>query len=342
MASSHPSSSFTFSDLRIRIAEYLSVAYYGTAGTGKAQEPTSTHDLDMVDRVINDGYRRFLFAHDWTFLNEVAELTLVTATEGTVGTGGTGSFTDTTIDDAADTYKNYWVQLTASNGSTKYGQIQSQTSGGVITFYDGSIVVTTGDTYSIAAEPAIRGENDKYIIADDFSGIIHGRVTYASGSNTGVSCLEETDEHSLRTMKVNGTTTGDPYLFAVRPTSPEDHTQHHRWEFIVYPKPTAARTLLVPYRRDPPALVDGHARPRTPHIHDMTLLACCRSEAERTRHDETGIEETNYQNLLKRSLQIDGRMAPKRKGFMTNPEGFGGLYFPHGTVDSYNGTEITF
>lgn len=71
--------SLTFLDFQIRVAEYLGVAYYGANGDEAAQAPVDAHDLDMVKRIVNDGYRRFLTDnHRWNFLRSIVSITFGT------------------------------------------------------------------------------------------------------------------------------------------------------------------------------------------------------------------------------------------------------------------------
>lgn len=61
-----PSLGLTFLDLQVRVAEYLRVADYSG---GTAAAPTDAHDLDLVKRVINDGWRSFASAlPDWQWM----------------------------------------------------------------------------------------------------------------------------------------------------------------------------------------------------------------------------------------------------------------------------------
>ncbi len=80
-----PITSLRFKDLMVRIAEFLGNANYGDSGTGKATLPESEADLDIVKRVTNDGFRRFISEavdprtgspHTWRFLNQYFELDL--------------------------------------------------------------------------------------------------------------------------------------------------------------------------------------------------------------------------------------------------------------------------
>lgn len=65
-----PAFALTYNAFRLRVAEYLGIAYYGAAGDEAAQIPSDAHDLDKVSRIVNDAYRRFIAEHKrgWNFL----------------------------------------------------------------------------------------------------------------------------------------------------------------------------------------------------------------------------------------------------------------------------------
>jgi hypothetical protein len=63
-----PTIKLDYTAYRIRIAEYLGVAYYGANGDQAAQLPIDAHDLDNVNRIFHDGYVRFLTEQPWNFL----------------------------------------------------------------------------------------------------------------------------------------------------------------------------------------------------------------------------------------------------------------------------------
>jgi len=81
---SDPTLKLTYDDLRIRVAEFLGVAYYGAAGNEAAQVPTDAHDLDKVSRLVNNGYRRFLRDNKrgWNFMTVPLSITFGTGTVG--------------------------------------------------------------------------------------------------------------------------------------------------------------------------------------------------------------------------------------------------------------------
>jgi len=70
-----PTIKLDYTAYRIRIAEYLGVAYYGVNGDQAAQLPIDAHDLDNVNRLFHDGYTRFMFEQPWNFLKVPLTLT---------------------------------------------------------------------------------------------------------------------------------------------------------------------------------------------------------------------------------------------------------------------------
>jgi hypothetical protein len=66
----------TFRDLLLRTAEYGGVASYGTGGDKAAGLPTDAHDLDLLQRIVNDGWARFIRAKpDWNWMAPTFSLT---------------------------------------------------------------------------------------------------------------------------------------------------------------------------------------------------------------------------------------------------------------------------
>lgn len=73
-----PTIKLDYDGFRIRVAEYLGIAYYGAAGDQAAQLPVDVHDLDLVSRIFHDGYVRFLTEIPWNFLNVPLTITFQT------------------------------------------------------------------------------------------------------------------------------------------------------------------------------------------------------------------------------------------------------------------------
>jgi hypothetical protein len=336
-------SQYTFDDLRIRTAEYLSSAYHGTAGTSAAAVPVTVVDKDVVDRVVNDGYKRFCMEHDWVFMTPIFELTFVTETTGSVTTGGIGTFTDSTMTDTTGTHNGSSIKVTRSNGSTFHTIVLTQTSAGVFTFADGSLVFTTTDTYKLVASPAIRGEAHRYKMPEDFRGDIRGQITYGGPPGTPRITLQQVSTDEIEALfSGDVTTSSEPVAVGFRPLTQDSPSDPASIEAVFWPTPQSARTIKFRYYRQPVDLVQGTDRPITGVVHDMTLLAAIKAEAELTRHDEIAVWGEHYKNLLVTSVKRDAEQRAKGLGPMLNPEGPSGFRFFRGTVDSINGTPITF
>jgi len=339
-------SNLTYDDLRTRVAEFIGVDYKGTAGTGKSQLPIDAHDLDVVSRIVNDGYRRFLNERDWMFLRPVAELTFETATTGSIETGGTGTFTDTTRTEVANTFAGDSVKIiNATTGASAVHIIQSSTSAGVFTFADANLTFTAGDEYSIVSLPAIQGEEHRYQMPADFEGQVLGRMTYAGPAGTPRMEIKEIADEEIRILNAGQTTTGgDPVLVAFRPLVQDTPDEAPRWEAVFWPSPSANRTVVFKYQRVPAALSLGTDRPIVGVKHDRTLLAACKMEAEEQRFDKFGGAWAQaYNKQLENSKRLDREATPRSLGIMfENSDQQSVRPFVQGTVDEVGGQNITF
>lgn len=73
-----PSLNLTYDKLRIRVAEFLGIHYAGANGDQAAQLPVDAGDLDLVSRIVNDGYARFIGDNEkWNFLRVPLTLTFL-------------------------------------------------------------------------------------------------------------------------------------------------------------------------------------------------------------------------------------------------------------------------
>ena len=75
----NPTGGLRFDQIVIRVAEYLGVADYGSAGTGAAAVPADTHDLDLCKRLVNDGIRMFISDNPkWYWMRKIYSLSVDT------------------------------------------------------------------------------------------------------------------------------------------------------------------------------------------------------------------------------------------------------------------------
>ena len=151
---SDPSLNLTFTKLAIRVAEYLGHAYYGANGDEAAQIPSDPHDLDVVTRLVNDGYARALNSNPngWRVLTVPFKITLAPQTEVTITGTTTGTVTVAGIAGTfANDYFNGWeVSLVDASTEIEYPLVVVDYTGatGVFTFAALSVptALISGDT----------------------------------------------------------------------------------------------------------------------------------------------------------------------------------------------------
>lgn len=73
----NPTGGLRFDQILIRVAEYLGIADYSSAGTGAAAIPSDVHDLDLCKRLVNDGIRMFLSDNPkWYWTRKIHSMTI--------------------------------------------------------------------------------------------------------------------------------------------------------------------------------------------------------------------------------------------------------------------------
>ena len=76
---------YTYGELCIRVAEYLGVARYASADAAPTL-PTSAHDLDLVQRMVNDGFRVLVAEKpNWEWMKRIVTLAIGPTAPGQVG-----------------------------------------------------------------------------------------------------------------------------------------------------------------------------------------------------------------------------------------------------------------
>jgi hypothetical protein len=340
-----PTLGLTFDDMRIRVAEYLGIAYYGSDGAGVAQLPIDTHDLDLVSRNVNDGYRRFLTDYEkWNFLDVPMTLQFVAQSSGTATGGSTTTLINSGLAGkfATSFYNGFTLRVTHASGAidvyvvTAYNGVT-----GTFTFAAGT-AVAVGDTYELAAATAVEGQNFRYYMPDDFYGILLQPFTYdVGGPRIEVNPV---DESRIRELFSGANTSGTPSVVAVRPINTTATSTGKRWEAMFWPKPTGTERITTRYKRFPAKLTTGTDRSVAGYQHDGTILAAAIAEAERQQSDTMGVREKAYLTALERSIATDKRAAAVRSrdyGDSSEDRGYVGRRpLNYYGVDTYNGNSL--
>jgi hypothetical protein len=345
-----PALGLTFTDLRIRVAEYLGIAYLGAAGDAAAQIPVDAHDLDLVGRIVNDGYRRFLGENPkWNFLNVPFAITFVTAYTGAAtSTGTTTTLTDTSRTEANAFFIGYTIRIThAADGTVETGLISGYNSTTkTFTFAAITTAPASADTYEVAGPTAVEGQNYRYFLPSDFYGIVLTPFTYdTQGPRISIEVVSEVE---LRELRSGANSSGTVSVVAFRPVPATETTTTARWEALFWPAPAGHERVTAIYKRFPGGFNlagAGTQRSVAGFQHDAAVMAACIAAAELERTDQTGPREAAYQQLLANSKALDARAAPARSiSFGDRSDdagGFGRRPLNYYSVGTYNGTTIS-
>lgn len=287
---SEPTLRLTFEDYIIRVAEYLGTASYGSTGLLAAAIPTDVHDLDLVKRLCNDGWRKFVNANPiWNWINPIISLTL--DPDGTT---------------------NRTVPLDSG----------------------------------ISAEEQIP-RAARYFLPDGFYGQLVTNFTYPP-AGPRIEIEQTTEEHIRQLFAGAATTTGDPYLSAVRPLADQGVPVEFRarWECIVFPTPDSTHTLTARARIYPNRLIDLKSRHNAGLQNDEAVLASMLATAELQRENAPGAQAAAFGTALANAIAMDQKTAPRSLGYNADRSDEGNRLWPghpyYTGVDTYNSQALTF
>lgn len=252
---SEATSAYTLKDLMLRVALAAKIAYYGSDGQGKACIPVETDAFDTCLRCVNDGIKMFI-AHapinGWQWRNRIASITFATVeTTGTVDSGSSTTLVDATLSDTYDTdddvngYYVYDITKEIYALITDYATATGTVTVAAWLNYDetaSSETPAASDSFSITNLKTVAGDKARYYLPDTFMGEYTGKITYAKDSNIG-HIIDWTHEGDVRFQREGSVNTGNPTIAAIRPSP-----IRRRWELIVDPSPTEAKTIKFPYR----------------------------------------------------------------------------------------------
>lgn len=338
---SDPTLRITFQQLQIRVADYLGIA--DRSGSSLAV-PADLKNLELVKRLVNDGYARFIADNEkWNFLNVPLTINFKAQLSGTVTATGAGTIT---IGGFANLYANDYFngfQITV-DGDTNDETVLTVTdyvgATGVFSVASVPSTVAIGDTLLVAGARNVAGLAWRLFLPDDFYGLWHTPLTYApNGPRVRIT---EVTEAEIREMRAGQETTGDPLYVAFRPINTDVSSDGKRYEALFWPEPSSDITVQGIYKRFPAALSANSDVSVAGFHHDRTVLAASLAAAELYRHDKQGIHEATYVDRLTTSKKLDARSTPR----FNRPYGDGSensvpaRTSDHYRVDTYEGESI--
>ena len=270
---SEPTSSYTISDLLIRVAVEMGIAYPGSSGQEKAMIPIETYNLDLCKKVVRDGISKFIAdapVKGWRWMRRIMSVvftaTRITGTVDSVSGTAPGSYTlvDATLSttyDADDDLNDYYIYILTGTGIGLYAQITDYaTATGTITVADwldenGNAIANTGgavpvatDTFAITPVETVGGDIARYPLPENFGGSSDGSIKYAKDTSNA-QIIVWASEALIRQKRSITIQTGHPSMAAIRPLEPVNSapSAKRRFELIVDPQPVATDTIQFPY-----------------------------------------------------------------------------------------------
>lgn len=338
---------FTNQAMQIRVADYLGIA--SRAGSTLAL-PVDAKNVELVQRLVNDGYRRVLTENEnWNFLNvpllvsfysqqsytitaKTTSTLVVTATSSTPSNTDLVGYEITAIDTDTDPDVEYPMTVTGASGTT------SRT----LTFATGTVSsnLEAGDTLKLAGPRNVAGKAWRYYMPDDFYGIWKQQLTFdEQGPRVRIDIVTEEE---LRELRAGSRTTGDAIAVAFRPINTTATSTGKRWEALFWPEPSGTQVVSGIYKRFPAALSSNGDVSVAGYHHDGTVLAAALAAAELERNDKIGVHEQTYQVKLATSKKLDARATPRKN--RNYGDGSDGPGFMRPSSDarpaSYNGTAL--
>lgn len=315
---SEPTSILTFSDLIIKVAEKLGIAYYGASGTEAAQVPSDAHDLALTKRIVNDGIRMFIndapHPNGWRWLRPVASLILwpsvaVDTVNPILTAIHSAGLTTITVTSAA-----FYPSM-----ALKDIVIPTVGTFNIASYTSSTVIVVTGNasaahaaskTFSVTAD-------GNYTMPDTFGGQVLGHPTFAAGTNRG-SSLEWVDESLIRELRANeDISTSTPLQLAFR--IKDSGVPRRQWELMTWPIPGEVFTIQFPFMLHFQSLINLTDTSPAPFGHDESVRAACLAVAEKDVEDAMGNEWKYYREIsLPNSYRIDALSAPHKLGYFGN------------------------
>ena len=144
-----------------------------------------------------------------------------------------------------------------------------------------------------------------YDAPDDFGGIIGDYMSYvATATSWRYPQVPIVGEARIRSERARQQRSGYPKFIAVRPKA-NDGTEGQRWEFMIWPDPDDAYTLVYRYNRQRNALTTEAPYPLGGAQYGELIAELCRAEVERIDMQQAGVHAGESQRRLLTAISRD-------------------------------------
>lgn len=335
---SEPTLIEAFPELQERVAHEL-------GWPGDVSDLTSDQQ-SRVNRLVNDGYRKFLWPrvlpgeaepHKWSFLCPHATLTIWPTTTGTVD--GTPTYDGSTYSTITVTAAAFYANMVGE--SFTFGT--SGTSYTIASYVSTTSIKVTGDASGETADDSftITADGD-YDLPDNFGGMTENM--FIVSTSVTIKTIKRVGASRIYVLRGQSDYTDTPHVFAVVPAS-HDMTEGQRYRASFYPTPDAVRTVTYRYNILPNKLTATATYPHGVEMHSRTMMLACLAEVDRELHIDNG-HKTEYEEALEASVKADRRdNQPATLGYNDDHSVSNGISAAeqdrYGDVTyTYNGVEI--
>jgi len=251
-----PTSSLSYEDLIIAVAELLEIADWDSTDGDILAPVSDAYNLSLCQRIVNNAMRMFIGdspPKGWRWMRRLCSVSVVVTYTGTATGGSSTTLVDSSRTEDDDFFNGYNIYIESGTGIGEYATVTDYTgSSGTFTFSGKLSGESTPDTttkYSIAKSAnTIDGDGSRYKLPANFGGTVDGRIEYIKDSSHGAA-IEWRDESFLRSRRAISISTGYPNYAAIRPYQPtsESLSATRQWEIIFDPRPAASDTVEFPY-----------------------------------------------------------------------------------------------
>ena len=323
-----PNLQLQYTDIQLEVGLYLG---YGSDPSQWQPEQTA-----QVDRIIQDGYRQFLWPPpmqdissgnpfgpiNWTFLKPLGQLQTLAPINGTQTSSTTLSLTDSAATFTASGLISAVIKIVCPSGAVYSRQITANTGTQATwpaTGYNGGAITESmaGAKYTVYQED--------YDLPADFERL-DGRLMF-SPDDSRPWPIEIIDEQAIRRRREFPMVVSCAVWACAISRHQQVGNAQQRYQLMFWPRPDKVYHLNFRYEAVPPPLSLAYPYPAgTASLSDV-LLTSCLSVAEKRIGDEAGVYSQEFVAKIQAAALKDRQAGPEHIGYNGNHSGQDGFQY---------------